>query len=142
MPGKTRQREPEELAAFLARLLEERNETMRHASLAAGLEHGAMHRYIKERRRPRRESCIALADHFGINPNELLVRAGYEPMAYFDPSLLGADDYPPEVKEVATLLTRIPGFTARREMCQAVREVVALYLRAVGSNQHPSRSRS
>ena len=125
----------EKLSAFLGRLLKERNETMRQASLAAGLEHGAMHRYVKEKRRPTRESCIALASHYEINPNELLVLAGYDPMVYFDPSLLGTGDYPPEVKEVATLLTRIPDYTARREMCQAVREVVSLYLRAARSGQ-------
>jgi len=134
MSGETRGgQEKDELAVFLARLLEERNETMRQASLGAGLEHGAMHRYVKDKRRPRRESCLALASHFEVNPNEVLVRAGYKPMPYFDPSLLGAEDYPPEVKEVATLLTRIPGFTARREMCQAVGEVVELYLRALES---------
>lgn len=107
-------------AVLLERLRQERNESYREASIAAGLDHGALHRFIKTDRRPNRESCIALAHHFEINPNELLVAAGHEPLPWFDPSLTDPHDYPFEVKQVAEALLRIQSPGLRREVCQAM----------------------
>jgi transcriptional regulator with XRE-family HTH domain len=111
-------------AAYLEGLRQERNESYREASMAAGLDHGAMRRYIREKQRPTRESCIALADHFGVNPNELLTRAGYEAMHFFDRSLVDPSAYPPEVEEVASCLARMKPASRRREVCRAVRELL------------------
>jgi len=112
-------------AEYLERLRQERNESYREASLRAGLDHGSLARYIKEHQRPTRESCIALADHFGVNPNELLTRAGYEPLHFFDRSLVDPEAYPPEVEEVASYLVRLKPASRRREVCRAVRELLA-----------------
>lgn len=111
-------------AEHLEELRQARNESYREASLAAGLDHGSMLRYIKKKQRPTRESCIALADHFEVNPNELLTRAGYEAMHFFDRSLIDPSAYPPEVEEVASFLARMEPASQRRQVCRAVRELL------------------
>jgi len=112
------------LAEYLEGLRRNRNESFRQAALRSGLDHGALLRYIKKHQRPTRESCIALADHFGVNPNEILTRAGYDPLHFFDRSLLDPGALAPEVKEVAVYLNRLSPLSRRREVCQAVRELV------------------
>jgi len=114
----------EAFAEYLEGLRQEANESYRGVSVAAGLDHGALRRYIKKHQRPTRESCIALADHFGVNPNELLTRAGYEPMHFFDRSLVDPAAYPPEVEDVASYLARMKPASWRRAVCRAVRELL------------------
>ena len=111
-------------AVLLEDLRQARNESYREASQAAGLDHGALHRFIKTGSRPNRESCIALAYHFDINPNELLVAAGHEPLPWFDPSLTSPHDYPFEVKQVAEALIRIRNLGLRRRVCGALQSLV------------------
>jgi transcriptional regulator with XRE-family HTH domain len=112
------------LADYLEELRQARNESYREASLAAGLDHGALLRYTKKRSRPTRESCITLADHFGVNPNEILTRAGYDPLQIFDRSLVDPDALAPEVEELAAFLNTLSPLARRREVCNAVRELV------------------
>jgi transcriptional regulator with XRE-family HTH domain len=112
------------LADYLDQLRQAHNESFREASLAAGLDHGAMLRYVKKRSRPTRESCITLADHFGVNPNEILTRAGYDPLHFFDRSLVDPSELAPEVAELALYLNRLSPLARRREVCQAVRALV------------------
>jgi hypothetical protein len=112
------------LSEYLDQLRQEHNESYREASLAAGLDHGAMLRYVRYHTRPTRESCIALADHFGVNPNEILTRAGYDPLHFFDRSLVDPEALAPEVEEVALYLNRLSPLARRREVCQAVRALV------------------
>lgn len=107
-------------AAYLESLLQTRNESMREASLAAGLDHSAVRRFIRQHQRPTRESCIALADHFGINPNEILTRAGYDALHFFDRSLVDPEALPPDVSELARRLSRIRPIARRRQLCQAI----------------------
>ena len=107
-------------AELLEELRRARNESYREASLAAVLDNGALHRFIRGKRRPNRESCIALAHHFEINPNELLIAAHHEPLPWFDPSLTNAQDYPFEVKQVAEALLGIHDLRLRREACEAM----------------------
>lgn len=125
-----REYDREALAAYLEELLRARNESMRSASLAAGLDHGALNRFISNRQRPTRESCIAIADYFGLNPNEILTRAGYEAMHFFDRTLIDPDALPPDVLELARYLSRIQPLSRRRQLCQAIREVVELAARS------------
>ena len=120
----------EAFGAYLEQQRQERNESYRMASLRSGLDHGSMLRYIKKKQRPTRESCIALADHFEVNPNELLTRAGYEAMHFFDRSLVDPAAYPPEVEEVASFLARMKPASWRREVCRAVRELLETASRA------------
>jgi hypothetical protein len=112
------------LADYLDGQRQAHNESFREASLAAGLDHGAMLRYVKHHTRPTRESCIALADHFGVNPNEILTRAGYDPLHFFDRSLVDPSELAPEVAELALYLNRLSPLARRREVCQAVRALV------------------
>jgi hypothetical protein len=112
------------LADYLDQQRQTHNESFREASLAAGLDHGAMLRYVKHHTRPTRESCIALADHFGVNPNEILTRAGYDPLHFFDRSLVDPAELAPEVAELARYLNRLSPLARRREVCQAVRALV------------------
>lgn len=75
--------DPKPLTALLQRLVAERGESLRKASLSAGLDRGALFRFMEEGRRPSRESLIVLGDYFGVNPNVLLELAGYTPLAIF-----------------------------------------------------------
>jgi hypothetical protein len=123
-------------AVLLEELCQAHNESYRQASLAAGLDHGAVHRFVKGNRRPHRESCIALAHHFGLNPNELLAAAGHEPLPWFDPSLVNPGDYPFEVKQVAETLIRIASPRLRREVCEALQALAGAVLAGQEQPKH------
>ena len=112
------------LAEYLDGLRQDHNESFREAALRSGLDHGALLRYVKKHQRPTRESCIAMADHFGVNPNEILTRAGYDPLHLFDRSLIDPQALAPEVEEIAIYLNRLSPLARRREVCQAVRALV------------------
>ena len=112
------------LAKYLDGLRQDHNESFRRAALRSGLDLGALLRYIKKRQRPTRESCIAMADHFGVNPNEILTRAGYDPLHFFDRSLVDPQALAPEVEVVAIYLNRLSPLARRREVCQAMRALV------------------
>jgi hypothetical protein len=127
----------EVFADQLEAFLERRNESMRQASLAAGLDHGAFYRYIVQHKRPTRESCIAMADHFDINPNEMLERAGYPPLRFFDRSLVDPDEYPPYVAELSSYLSRIRPPSRRRQICQSLFRAIRLL---VEESEHPATS--
>jgi len=118
--------EPEKFIPYVKQLLEERNETSRKASLRAGLDRSALWRFIKKEMRPHRDACILLAQHFGVNPNEMLQAAGYDPIPLFDLSLADPDEFPPEVKAVAQVLSRIEDPKRRRAVCEALWALVDL----------------
>jgi len=124
--------EPEKFIPYVKQLLEERNETSREASLRAGLDRSALWRFIKKETRPHRDACILLAQHFEVNPNEMLQAAGYDPISLFDLSLADPDEYPPEVKAVAQALSRIEDLERRRAVCEAVGALVDLAAGATG----------
>jgi hypothetical protein len=124
--------DPEEFIPHLRRLLAERNESYREASLEAGLDRSAVWRFIEKGTRPHRDACILLAQHFGVNPNEMLQAAGYDPIPLFDLSLADPDEYPPEVKAVAQALARIKDPERRRAACEAVHALADLATGATG----------
>jgi len=124
--------DPSEFIPYLKRLLAERNESYRQASLGAGLDRSAVWRFMEQGTRPHRDACILLAQHFGVNPNEMLQAAGYEPIPLFDLSLADSDEYPPEVKAVARALARIEDPERRRAACEAVHVLVDLAAGARG----------
>ncbi len=123
--------DPNAFAAYLNDLLEASNESMRKASVAAGLDHGALSRFIGARQHPTRDSCIALADHFDLNPNEVLTRAGYLPLRFFDRSLVDPQALPPYVAELAGYLSRIRPPSRRRQLCQTLRQMLDLMVHTV-----------
>ena len=119
------------LAQVLDELRQSRNESYREASLNAGLDHGALRRYICDGRRPQRQALIALADHFSINPNELLPLAGYPPMKLFEREAVDPDSLTSDIGGLVEDLQRIPDRIRRRKLVEAVRVVLAGYLTEV-----------
>lgn len=118
--------DPQPLIDRILALLEERNETYREASLASNLDHQAINR-IRGGRRPTMISCILLADHFGINPNELLMLAKWPPLKAFDIHTESAENLPPEAVEVAMDIAKIANPGTRREVAKAIRILLAKY---------------
>jgi transcriptional regulator with XRE-family HTH domain len=119
------------LAQVLDELRQGRNESYRETSLNAGLDHGALRRYVCDGRRPQRQALIALADHFGINPNELLPLAGYPPMKLFERVAVDPDSLPSDIGGLVEDLQRIPDRAERRKLAEAVRVLFAGYLAEV-----------
>jgi transcriptional regulator with XRE-family HTH domain len=124
-----------QLVAMLKKLLAERNESMREASLRAGLDHGAILRYVRYGRRPTRESLLMLADHFEVNPNELLVLAGHRPMKMFERKTLKPGTASPDVLAVVEDLERIADPVLRRRLAEAMRLLMRGYLAEIRSDQ-------
>ena len=120
--------DPTRLAEVLDELRQDRNESYREASLNAGLDHGALRRYIVDGRRPQRQALIALADHFGVNPNELLPLAGYPPMKLFQQAAVDPDSLPDDLGDLVADLQRIPDRSQRRKLVEAMRVLLAGYL--------------
>jgi transcriptional regulator with XRE-family HTH domain len=119
---------PTRLAQVLDELRQARNESYREASLRAGLDHGALRRYLCDGRRPQRQALIALADHFGVNPNELLPLAGYPPMRLFEQAAMDPGALPSDLGALVEDLQRIPDRALRRKLVEAVRGLIAGYL--------------
>ncbi len=120
--------DPTELIALLEGLLTEHNESWREASLRAGLDHGAIGRYIRDQRRPSRGSLLVLADHFRVNPNTLLTRAGYDPMEMFERESIDPDRYSPQVRRLADDLQRIGDPVLRRRLAESLRFLIEAHL--------------
>jgi hypothetical protein len=64
--------------------------------------------------------CILLADHFGVNPNEILHLAGWPTLKAFDVSVVDAVNLPPEATEVALAVAKISEPGVRREVTDAI----------------------
>ena len=107
-------------------LLKHHNESFREASLDSGLDHQAIRR-IRAGFRPQIEVCILLADHFGINPNELLQLAGWPTLKAFDIQTENAENLPPEAVSVAKEIARIPNPSTRKAVADAILVLVRKY---------------
>jgi transcriptional regulator with XRE-family HTH domain len=116
--------DPTRSAQVLDELRQGRNESQRETTLNADLDHGALRRYICDGRRPQRQALIALADHFGVDPNELLLLAGYPPMKLFQRVLVYPDSLPSDIGALVKDLQRIPDRTQRRKLAEAVRVLI------------------
>ena len=110
----------------LHELLGKHNETSREAALKSGLDHQSVRRYIAGRR-PNIMACILLADHLGINPNELLTLAGWPPLHVFEIHTESAEALPPEAVDVARNISRITSPALRKEVAQAIRTLLVKY---------------
>ncbi len=77
------QYDPTRLIQITTEKLSATGETQRGASELAGLDHAAVDRILAGQR-PNFVTCLFLADHWGINPNELLEAAGWPPMDIFN----------------------------------------------------------
>jgi len=123
------QYDPEPFRQLLVELLKKTGESYRKASLAAGLPSNAISKYMSGLR-PSQRACVALADHFGVNPNELLQAAGYEPLRIFDRSLMQSGEMSPEMQEVFAQIQQIEDPIVRRRMLEAIATLIDAYLRA------------
>ena len=129
----------EQFVTFVTQLLEERNETYREAAIKAGLDRSSVWRFLHKSTRPYRDACILRAQHFGVNPNEMLTAAGYDPMPLFDLSLADPNEHPPEVKALAQALTDVVDRERRRRLCRLLHElchVLAIERDDGGSRAH------
>jgi hypothetical protein len=125
--------DPTHLVATLEGLLAEHNESSREASLRAGLDHGSMRRYLRDGKRPSMNALLLLADHFGLNPNELLVLAGYPALGLFERVPADLDGLSPDVRLLVEDLERIADPVLRRRLVEAIRLLVAGFLRDAGA---------
>jgi len=118
--SKAKDYDPARFVPYLRGLVKARGESNRSVSLRAGLDHGAVTRFLQGRKAPRRDTCLLLANALDTDPNEMLVMAGYEPLAMLDRSLVDPKELPPDVKEFAAALKQIPP-ARRRAMFRAIR---------------------
>ena len=114
---------PEPLIKRLNGLMEKHNESYREAGMDAGLDHQAIRRILAGQR-PNMVSCILLADHYGINPNEFLQLGGWPMLKTFDVSAVDNKRLPPEAVEVAVALAKIENQGTRKEVAQAILTLV------------------
>jgi hypothetical protein len=118
--------DPQRLAEVLDRLRRARNESYREASLRAGLDAGAVRRYIVLHQRPAPEALFALADHFEVNPNDLLELAGYHRIPQLDRPPREA--LPADVRPLVEDLARIADPALRQQLIRAIRVLLAGFL--------------
>ena len=64
--------------------------------------------------------CILLADHWDINPNELLLLADWPVLKAFDIHTESAENLPPEAVQVAKEIARIPNPGTRKTVEEAI----------------------
>ncbi|HPH95531.1 MAG TPA: helix-turn-helix transcriptional regulator [Anaerolineaceae bacterium] len=107
-------------------LLIRKNESYREAGLRAGLDHQAIRRVL-DGKRPTMTTCLLLADHFEVNPNEFLALAGWPTMRIFDVSNVSEQKVPPEAAEVALTIAQIADPQKRREVSKAIVALVKQY---------------
>ncbi len=120
MPGRKSDYDPVPVQELLRRLLDKFGESYRAASIAAGLHPPTISNYMGGVR-PMRDACIALADHFDINPNELLKAAGYEPLHFFDRRLVDPNALPPDVERLVGEIMLLEDATVRQAIVDTLR---------------------
>jgi transcriptional regulator with XRE-family HTH domain len=121
---------PEPFVARLNQLLAERNESYRAAALKSGFDHQAVRRIVEKKQRPHIHTCILLADHFGVNPNEFLQLASYPALKAFDIHTESAEHLPPEAVSVAKDIARIQSPKVRKAVAEAIRTLLKQYFNA------------
>ena len=118
--------DPAPLKQRIDELLKLHKESFREAALSSGLDHQAIRR-IRAGYRPNMPVCILLADHWGINPNELLMLAGWPALKAFDIHTESAAHLPPEAVDVAKEIARIPNPGTRKTVAEAILVLVRKY---------------
>lgn len=114
---------------FIQRIEElrtERNLSLRQAGMQAGLDHQAFRR-MKAGARPEMMYCILLADFFEVNPNELLLLAGWPRLKIFDVKSVSDENLPPEAVDVALALAKIADTGTRKQVAEAVMTLLKKY---------------
>jgi transcriptional regulator with XRE-family HTH domain len=122
-------KDPYDPAPFIERIEElrtKRNLSLRQAGMQAGLDHQAFRR-MKAGARPDITYCILLADFFEVNPNELLLLAGWPRLKVFDVASVSEENLPPEAVDVALALAKIADTGTRKEVAEAVMVLLKKY---------------
>ena len=114
--------------ARLTQLLAERNESYREAALKSGLDHQSVRRIVEVGQRPHMHTCILLADHFEVNPNEFLQLASYPTLKAFDIHTESAEHLPPEAVSVAKDIARISNPKVRKAVAEAIQTLLKQYV--------------
>ena len=120
LEARQKEYDPQPMIDRILELCEERNESYREASLGSNLDHQAINR-IRKGQRPTIPNCILLADHFEINPNQLITLANWPKLKAFDIHTESAENLPPEAVDVAMDLAKIANPGTRREVAEAIR---------------------
>ena len=107
-------------------LLEEKNENYREASLRAGLDNASIQRIVSGQR-PSVTTCVYLANHFGVNPNEFLELALWPRLHVFDISVDVPGKLPVESVEVALRIAKISDPKTRRKVSDAIMILLEKY---------------
>lgn len=111
--------DPEPLVARLRELMKIHNESYRESSLRSGLDEQAVRRILSGQR-PTITSCVLMANHFGIDPNEFITLAGWPEIEIFKVKTASAEGLPPEAVEVAMSLAKISDAGLRRQLADAI----------------------
>ena len=117
---------PAPVVKRLKELLEKHNESYRETALACGLDHQAVRRII-EGYRPSIPTCILLANHFDINPNEMLDLAGQPTLKAFEIQTSSAEHLPPEAVDVAIKISKIREPGTRKQVADAIMVLLQKY---------------
>jgi transcriptional regulator with XRE-family HTH domain len=117
---------PTPVVKRLKELMEKHNESYRETALACELDHQAVRRILGGYR-PSMPTCILLANHFGINPNELLDLAGQPTLKAFEIQTSSAEHLPPEAVEVALRLSKIKEPGTRKQVAEAIMILLQRY---------------
>jgi transcriptional regulator with XRE-family HTH domain len=120
-------------AELLKELLDGTGESCRRLAKKSGLSHSAISKYLGGGVRPSRDACIALADHFGINPNEMLEAAGYKSLAFFEKGPLEPGQVSRDIEELAAKVDQIANPRMRRRVIEAVKNLLDIYLALEGN---------
>ena len=119
--------DPKPLKARVEQLLTDHNESYREAALRSGLDHQSVRRILSVGQRPAVNTCILLADHFEVNPDEFLELAGHPPLKVFEVKTPNAQRLPPEAVEVALDIARISSPGTRKAVASAIRTLLQPY---------------
>ena len=122
-------KDPYDPAPFIDRIEElrtKRNLSLRQAGMQAGLDHQAFRR-MKAGARPDITYCVLLADFFEVNPNELLLLAGWPRLKVFDVASVSEENLPPEAVDVALALAKITDTGTRKQVAEAVMVLLKKY---------------
>lgn len=118
--------DPAQLVKRLTELMVKHNESYRETALRSGLDHQGVRRILSGQR-PKMVSCILLAEHYGLNPNEFLSLAGLPKLKVFDIQTETTKNLPVEAVEVAKAVSRIQSPKKRKEVAQAILTMVNHY---------------
>jgi len=117
---------PRPLIKRIEDLLIETNENYREASLRAGLDNASIQRILSGQR-PSVTTCVYLANHFGVNPNEFLELALWPRLHVFEISTDVPGKLPVEAIEVALKIAKISEPKTRRKVSDAISILLEKY---------------